>query len=261
MGCASSKPDDDVGGQEIGGGGGGGAKDDKGRLSFLNSSEGNNEQFREKLFASVGSVSTYKSGEKLITEGQTSEAAYFIKKGSVSLRKEGSAKEVAKRGKGDLIGEMSLLLGDVPGVSVVAEGTVEAYVMEHSTLVAMLLEDPQLSGRMFKMLATTISERITEASAKMRSEVVAKNAKKDESKKGGQKEMATLNLAKLRTLFQLPKDAALALRTTCSMRKEANALKDATVQFGDLYVFENHLCFDWKVFGFHKQQARARAHD
>ena len=97
MGCASSKPDDDVGGQEIGGGGGGGAKDDKGRLSFLNSSEGNNEQFREKLFASVGSVSTYKSGEKLITEGQTSEAAYFIKKGSVSLRKEGSAKEVAKR--------------------------------------------------------------------------------------------------------------------------------------------------------------------
>ena len=188
MGCASSKPDDDVGGQEIGGGGGGGAKDDKGRLSFLNSSEGNNEQFREKLFASVGSVSTYKSGEKLITEGQTSEAAYFIKKGSVSLRKEGSAKEVAKRGKGDLIGEMSLLLGDVPGVSVVAEGTVEAYVMEHSTLVAMLLEDPQLSGRMFKMLATTISERITEASAKMRSEVVAKNAKKDESKKGGQKE-------------------------------------------------------------------------
>ena len=259
MGCASSKPDDDVGGQEIGGGGGGGAKDDKGRLSFLNSSEGNNEQFREKLFASVGSVSTYKSGEKLITEGQTSEAAYFIKKGSVSLRKEGSAKEVAKRGKGDLIGEMSLLLGDVPGVSVVAEGTVEAYVMEHSTLVAMLLEDPQLSGRMFKMLATTISERITEASAKMRSEVVAKNAKKDESKKGGQKEMATLNLAKLRTLFQLPKDAALALRTTCSMRKEANALKDATVQFGDLYVFENHLCFDWKVFGFHQQQARERA--
>ena len=44
------------------------------------------------------------------------------------------------------------------------------------------------------------------------------------------------------------------LRTTCSMRKETNALKDANVSFGDLYVFEKHLCFDWKVFGFHKQQ-------
>ena len=26
------------------------------------------------------------------------------------------------------------------------------------------------------------------------------------------------------------------------------------MSFGDLYVFERHLCFDWKVFGFHKQQ-------
>jgi len=52
----------------------------------------------------------------------------------------------------------------------------------------------------------------------------------------------------------LPREEALSLRTTCSMRKENNALKDTTVQFGDLYVFEHHLCFDWKVFGFHKQQ-------
>ena len=31
-------------------------------------------------------------------------------------------------------------------------------------------------------------------------------------------------------------------------------LQDANVSFGDLYLFERHLCFDWKVFGFHKQQ-------
>ena len=31
-------------------------------------------------------------------------------------------------------------------------------------------------------------------------------------------------------------------------------VQDANVSFGDLYVFEKHLCFDWKVFGFHKQQ-------
>ena len=54
-------------------------------------------------------------------------------------------------------------------------------------------------------------------------------------------------LFRYRQLFGLPKEEGLMLRTTCSMRKEANALKDANVQFGDLYVFENHLCFDWKV--------------
>eukprot|EP00962_Isochrysis_galbana_P052519 scaffold23956_cov67-Isochrysis_galbana.AAC.1 len=40
------------------------------------------------------------------------------------------------------------------------------------------------------------------------------------------------------------------------MRKETNAVKDSNVQFGDLYLFDSHLCFDWKVFGFHKQQVR-----
>jgi len=61
-------------------------------------------------------------------------------------------------------------------------------------------------------------------------------------------------VAKLLREFGLPKEEGLLQRTTCSMRKETNAVKDANVQFGDLYVFEHHLCFDWKVFGFRKQQ-------
>ena len=56
----------------------------------------------------------------------------------VSLRKQGAAKEVAKRTKGDVIGEMTFLLGDMPGVSVVAEVPCEAYVLKHSDLVGML---------------------------------------------------------------------------------------------------------------------------
>ena len=35
----------------------------------------------------------------------------------------------------------------------------------------------------------------------------------------------SLNVAKYRQLFGLPKEEALSLRTTCSMRKEQNALK------------------------------------
>ena len=62
------------------------------------------------------------------------------------------------------------------------------------------------------------------------------------------------NVAKWRQTFQLSKDENLMLRTTCSMRREQNAFKDGNVSFGDLYLFEKHLCFDWKVFGFHKQQ-------
>jgi hypothetical protein len=86
-------------------------------------------------------------------------------------------------------------------------------------------------------------------------EVVSLASSRQEQKtiSGGQS--TSLNVSKYRQLFGLPKEEQLSLRTTCSMRKENNALKDTTVQFGDLYVFEAHLCFDWKVFGFHKQQA------
>ena len=38
------------------------------------------------------------------------------------------------------------------------------------------------------------------------------------------------------------------------MRKEAGSKKEEAVQFGDLFVWSHHLCFDWKAFGFHKQQ-------
>jgi len=208
------------------------------------------EAFREKLFASVGQPVSFNSGDILITEGKTSDSAIFIRKGTCKILK--GTKEVAQRTKGDLIGEMTLLLGDLPGVTVQAEGPVDVYIVQHTSLTDKLVEDPKLCGRVFRMMAATLSERISEASSKMRSEVVAKSSKKAAPKKIAQGD--TVNLAKYRQLFGLNKDEGLMLRTTCSMRKEANALKDANVSFGDLYVFERHLCFDWKVFGFHKQQ-------
>ena len=243
MGCAGSK----AGGAE------GSAKGHAhGRsMSSHFQPEKDAEAFRETLFRDVGVPKTYKDGEAMITEGQASDSAIFIRKGTATILK--GTKEVAKRSKGDLIGEMTLLLGDLPGSSVIAAGTVEAYVVQHSRLAEHIASDPEKCGRVFRMLASTLSDRISEASSKMRAEVVAKNAKNTIMAKKPQGD-TTLNVAKYRQLFALDKDEPLVLRTTCSMRKEANALKDANVSFGDMYLFEKHLCFDWKVFGFHKQQ-------
>ena len=153
---------------------------------------------------------------------QATDAAIFIRKGTVSVMKKG--KEVAKRSKGDLIGEMSLLLGDLPGVTIIADTAVDALVVAHEKLMSHLATEPKECGPVFRMMAATLSERIGEASGKMRSEVVAKNAKKQQ-KKGPVGDVATLNVAKYRSLFNLTdKNEQLMLRTTCSMRKEANAL-------------------------------------
>jgi len=37
------------------------------------------------------------------------------------------------------------------------------------------------------------------------------------------------------------------------VRREVNAVKEANAHFGDLYIFESTLCFDLKMFAFHKQ--------
>mmetsp|Transcript_13813 Transcript_13813/g.42046 ORF Transcript_13813/g.42046 Transcript_13813/m.42046 type:complete len:1038 (+) Transcript_13813:202-3315(+) len=225
------------------------------RLSSNFGGGAENDDFREQLFAQLGTSKRFMPGEVLIEEATASDAAIYIRKGTVSLRKHDNTKELARRGKGDIVGEMTLLIGDVPGVSVIADSQVDVLRLEHSHLVAMLQQDPQIAGRLFRMLATTLSDRIAEASAKMRSEVVAKNAKKsDASKALGGTAATAQTIAKYRQLFGLDGDEQLRLRTTCSMRKETNAVKDSNVQFGDLYLFDSHLCFDWKVFGFHKQQ-------
>lgn len=215
--------------------------------------------FREKLFASCGTPETYNAGEAIIEEGRESGCAVFIKEGEAVLRKKGSSTELARRKMGDMIGEMTFLLSDMPTVSVVAIGKVQVLTVSHDQLMRMLEKDPSLAGRLFKMMAATLSERISEGSAKMRSEVVAKSAKKGVADVGAQKAPTAAphtqaSAQRYRELFGLPRDATLLLHSTCSMRKEAGSKKEEAVQFGDLFVWSHHLCFDWKAFGFHKQQ-------
>ena len=67
--------------------------------------------------------------------------------------------------------QMTLLLGDVPGSSVVAEAASKCTSCSN---IKELEGDPKMCGRVFKMMAATLSERIGEASSKMRQEVAAR---------------------------------------------------------------------------------------
>jgi len=103
-------------------------------------------------------------------------------------------------------------------------------------------------------MATYLGDRIAELSSQLRSEVSAENQLT--SKAGASADMSgAQNVLKYRQLFGIKTDDDLLLRTTCSMRKEMNAVKDQNVAFGEMFIFEQHLCFDWKVFGFHRQLA------
>lgn len=105
-------------------------------------------------------------------------------------------------------------------------------------------------------MATYLGDRMYELSAALRTEVSTEN--QVGAKKLAPSDAMTLSsVAKYRALFGLNVEANLLLRVTCSMRKEMNAVKDQNVAFGEMFVFDSHLCFDWKVFGFRRQLAVA----
>lgn len=228
--------------------------DQQSSLTTLHEDTG--EDVTERLFASVGESQSFAAGQVIITEGVSSMKAMFVRSGEVSLRR--GTKEVKRAGPGFVIGEMTLLLGDQPNVSVVADTAVEAYVVSHSALITALQDQPRLSGMMFKKFAVLISERIGETSKRARDEVVVQKPKSSSVSSTGKASVTSFTphaVEQAQKNFKLPATESLRFKTAFdSVQKEANAMKEDEVQYGQLFIFEKHLCFEYRIFGFVKQQ-------
>ena len=68
--------------------------------------------------------------------------------------KEEQQRFLTKRGKGDMLGELSLLLGHDASVSAIANGPVSVIEVKSAALLGMLREAPVQSGRLFKVSGT-----------------------------------------------------------------------------------------------------------
>ena len=209
-------------------------------------------KFVEGLFSSTGTQRKLDNGAELIKQGSESESAFYIKEGKIDLiltDNSGNQNKLATRGPGDVLGELSLLLGHDTSVAAVANGTATVIEVKSDALLNMLREDPVQSGRLFKVMATYLSERISELSSKMRSNVTAKGQTGPTAKT----DMPATDMAKAYQMFQISKEEKLFSVYQCSVRRELNAVKEGNAHFGELYIFEKHVCFDLKVFAFHKQ--------
>ena len=94
--------------------------------------------------------------EKLMTQNTESESAYYIKSGTVNLlltQEDGTTQQM-RRGAGEVIGELSLLLGQPTSVNAVAADAVTVIEVQHTQLMTLLRDDPMHSGRLFKVIAT-----------------------------------------------------------------------------------------------------------
>ena len=142
MGCANAKES----GGDGGGAGGGSAKAAPATAKFV-----------ETIFTSTGAMRELKSGEELIKRDTESESAFYIKEGKVKLvlvDGSGNQTQIATRGTGDVLGELSLLLGHDASVSAIADGACKIIEVKSNALLSMLRDDPGQSGRLFKVRPT-----------------------------------------------------------------------------------------------------------
>jgi CRP-like cAMP-binding protein len=103
------------------------------------------------------SEESFPGGQRILRQGFSGSSFYVIIEGEVAVRVDGG--DVAKLGKGDFFGEISLLLGEPPIADVVSLGPVHALQMAGPDLREFLLAYPPVMYRMLQ----SVSRRLDRA--------------------------------------------------------------------------------------------------
>jgi extracellular factor (EF) 3-hydroxypalmitic acid methyl ester biosynthesis protein len=106
-------------------------------------------------------------GEMILAEGFRRQAIFLLRKGFVRVERAylGRGIVIARRGPGDVFGEMSFLEGGGASATVVADEDVEVAVIEGADLNALLASVPGFATRFYQSLAVRLSERVAEMTA------------------------------------------------------------------------------------------------
>ena len=103
------------------------------------------------------SEESFPTGQRILRQGFSGAGFYVILDGEVVVRVDGE--DVARLGKGDFFGEISLLLGDAPIADVVTVSTVQALQLAGPEMREFLLAYPQVMYRMLQ----SVSRRLDRA--------------------------------------------------------------------------------------------------
>ena len=94
---------------------------------------------------------SYPTGQRILRQGFTGTGFYVIVEGEVAIKIDGN--EIARLGKGDFFGEMSILLGEPPVADVVTTRQLRVLHLGGPDLEGFLREYPAVMYRMLKSVA------------------------------------------------------------------------------------------------------------
>lgn len=93
-------------------------------------------------------------GQRILRQGLTGSGFYLIVEGEASVRRDGQ--DLAKLGRGDFFGEISILLGEPPTADVTALGPLRCLVLPGPMLEKFLETHPKVMFRLLQAEATRL---------------------------------------------------------------------------------------------------------
>lgn len=98
-------------------------------------------------------------GETVMQEGEAGREAYVIERGALDVRRGGAGREtvsLARLGRGDWVGEMSLLLDEARSATVVAASDAQLRRVTREDMAHVLAEDPKRTEELLRQLARRV---------------------------------------------------------------------------------------------------------
>jgi CRP-like cAMP-binding protein len=122
----------------------------------------------------IARVVQFAPGETLCTRGEQADCAYLIEEGTASVRiaeGKGAAIEVARVGRGEVLGELALVDGHPRSADVVALTVVRGYRIDRSEFDLMRRAMHPAAFKMLRRIAITVSDRLRDINDAIASEL------------------------------------------------------------------------------------------
>jgi CRP-like cAMP-binding protein len=111
--------------------------------------------------AAIAEERSYTDGDALGVQGELGDEMHIVLEGTVHVvRADGD--EVARRGTGDVVGEMSVITREPRVASLVAEGAVRTLRIGHREFEGMVRERPDIALAVMRVLAQRLGSATAE---------------------------------------------------------------------------------------------------
>lgn len=98
-------------------------------------------------------------GEVLIRQGEPASDLFFVLNGHAMVHVDGLG-DIARLGRGEVIGEMSFVDSAPPSATVRSDGGCSVLALDRRRIEARLREEPGFAGRFYKALAIFLADRL-----------------------------------------------------------------------------------------------------